>query len=37
MTAEYKVDIAVVGSGVCGAWTAYQLRLAGAKVHLIDA
>src|ERR1044071_10492159 len=30
-------DVAVVGAGVCGAWTAYQLRLAGASVLLIDA
>jgi len=30
-------DIAVVGAGVFGAWTAYQLRLAGASVLLIDA
>src|SRR6266550_1238180 len=37
MTAEFKVDIAVVGSGVFGAWTAYQLRRAGAEVLLIDA
>src|SRR5215213_5453031 len=30
-------DIAVVGAGVFGAWTAYQLRLSGASVLLIDA
>jgi len=30
-------DVAVVGAGVFGAWTAYQLRLAGASVLLIDA
>jgi len=30
-------DIAVVGAGVFGAWSAYQLRLAGASVLLIDA
>jgi sarcosine oxidase len=30
-------DIAVVGAGVFGAWTAYQLRRAGASVVLIDA
>jgi len=30
-------DIAVVGAGVFGAWTAYQLRLAGASVLLLDA
>ena len=30
-------DVAVVGAGVFGAWTAYQLRLQGAIVVLIDA
>lgn len=30
-------DVAVVGAGVFGAWTAYQLRLQGAKVLLLDA
>ncbi len=30
-------DIAVVGAGVFGAWSAYQLKLAGASVLLIDA
>ncbi len=30
-------DIAVVGAGVFGAWSAYQLRLAGASVLLVDA
>ena len=30
-------DVAVVGAGVFGAWSAYQLRLAGASVLLIDA
>ena len=30
-------DIAVIGAGVFGAWTAYQLRLSGASVLLIDA
>src|SRR5215213_1535548 len=30
-------DIAVVGAGVFGAWTAYQLRLSGASVLLLDA
>src|SRR6476661_2432180 len=30
-------DIAVVGAGVFGAWTAYQLRQAGAGVVLLDA
>ena len=30
-------DVAVVGAGVFGAWTAYQLRLQGASVALLDA
>ncbi|HEU4834566.1 MAG TPA: FAD-dependent oxidoreductase [Pyrinomonadaceae bacterium] len=30
-------DIAVVGAGVFGAWSAYQLKLAGATVLLLDA
>ena len=30
-------DVAVVGAGVFGAWTAYQLQHAGARVALIDA
>lgn len=30
-------DVAVVGAGVFGAWTAYQLRLSGKRVVLIDA
>ena len=30
-------DVAVVGAGVFGAWTAYQLRLNGASVLLLDA
>ena len=30
-------DVAVVGAGVFGTWTAYQLRLAGASVLLLDA
>ena len=30
-------DVAVVGAGVFGAWTAYQLRLQGAAVLLLDA
>ena len=30
-------DVAVVGAGVFGAWTAYKLRLEGASVLLIDA
>lgn len=34
---SYKADVGVVGAGVFGAWTAYQLRRAGADVLLIDA
>ena len=30
-------DVAVIGAGVFGAWTAYKLRLAGASVLLLDA
>lgn len=30
-------DVAVIGAGVFGAWTAYSLRRAGAKVVLVDA
>ena len=30
-------DVAVVGAGVFGAWTAYQLRLQGASVVMLDA
>lgn len=30
-------DVAVIGAGVFGAWSAYQLRLTGASVLLIDA
>src|SRR6185436_17050452 len=37
MTKDYTTDIAVVGAGVFGAWTAYQLRRAGAGVVLVDA
>jgi monomeric sarcosine oxidase len=37
MTKDYKTEIAVVGSGVFGAWTAYQLRRSGAEVLLVDA
>src|SRR6267378_3443893 len=37
MTKDYSADIAVVGAGVFGAWSAYQLRQAGADVLLIDA
>ena len=34
---ESSYDVAVVGAGVFGAWTAYQLRRAGRSVVLIDA
>ncbi|HEX3281717.1 MAG TPA: FAD-dependent oxidoreductase [Pyrinomonadaceae bacterium] len=37
MTKEHTTDIAVVGAGVFGAWTAYQLRRSGAEVLLVDA
>jgi sarcosine oxidase len=30
-------DVAVIGAGVFGAWSAYQLRLTGASVLLVDA
>ncbi|HEX7331353.1 MAG TPA: FAD-dependent oxidoreductase [Pyrinomonadaceae bacterium] len=30
-------DVAVIGAGVFGAWTAYKLRLAGMSVLLVDA
>ena len=30
-------DVAVIGAGVFGAWTAYQLSRAGAAVVLVDA
>ena len=30
-------DVAVIGAGVFGAWTAYSLRRAGARVLLVDA
>jgi sarcosine oxidase len=36
MTTDHKFDVAVVGAGVFGAWTAYQLRRAGAEVLLVD-
>ncbi|HJP91790.1 MAG TPA: FAD-dependent oxidoreductase [Pyrinomonadaceae bacterium] len=32
-----RYDVAVVGAGVFGAWTAYQLHLNGASVLLLDA
>ena len=34
---EMTYEVAVIGAGAFGAWTAYQLRLAGASVLLIDA
>lgn len=37
MTTNKTFDFAVVGAGVFGAWTAYQLRRAGAAVVLVDA
>lgn len=36
MTTDQTFDVAVVGAGVFGAWTAYQLRRAGASVVLVD-
>lgn len=35
--APMNYDVVVVGAGVFGAWTAYQLRLSGASVLLLDA
>ena len=37
MPTEKSFDIAVIGAGVFGAWTAYQLNRAGAAVVLVDA
>jgi len=37
VTTNQTFDVAVVGAGVFGAWTAYQLRRAGAEVVLVDA
>jgi sarcosine oxidase len=37
MTKDYSADIAVIGAGVFGAWSAYQLCRAGADVLLVDA
>jgi sarcosine oxidase len=37
MPTKPTFDVAVVGAGVFGAWTAYQLRRAGAEVVLVDA
>ncbi len=37
MVKDYTSEVAVIGAGVFGAWTAYQLRRAGADVLLVDA
>lgn len=37
MSTDHKFDVAVVGAGVFGGWTAYQLRQSGAAVVLLDA
>jgi sarcosine oxidase len=37
MTKHKTFDVAVVGAGVFGAWTAYQLGRGGAEVALLDA
>jgi monomeric sarcosine oxidase len=37
MMTSAKYDFAIIGAGVFGAWTAYQLRLKGKKVALLDA
>jgi monomeric sarcosine oxidase len=37
MVTHKTFDVAVVGAGVFGAWTAYQLSRAGAEVVLVDA
>jgi sarcosine oxidase len=37
VTTNQTFDVAVVGAGVFGSWTAYQLRRAGAAVALVDA
>jgi monomeric sarcosine oxidase len=36
VSTDQTFDVAVIGAGTFGAWTAYQLRLAGAKVLLVD-
>ena len=36
MTAN-TIDVAVIGAGVFGAWTAYHLQQAGRRVVLLDA
>jgi monomeric sarcosine oxidase len=37
MAIDQAYDVAVIGAGVFGAWTAYQLNRAGARVVLVDA
>jgi sarcosine oxidase len=37
MTTDQTFDVAVVGAGVFGVWTAYQLSRTGAEVVLVDA
>ena len=37
MQSAKSYDVAVIGAGVFGVWTAYQLKLAGASVLLLDA
>jgi monomeric sarcosine oxidase len=37
MPAKHSFDVAVVGAGVFGAWTAYRLQQSGNRVALIDA
>jgi len=37
VTTDKTFDVAVVGAGVFGAWTAYLLKRAGAEVLLVDA
>jgi sarcosine oxidase len=36
MRTDQTFDVAVIGAGTFGAWIAYQLRLAGAEVLLLD-
>lgn len=36
MTTNKTFDVAVIGAGVFGSWTAYQLNRAGAEVVLVD-
>ncbi len=37
MTTDHTFDVVIVGAGVFGVWTAYQLRRTGAEVLLVDA